>query len=518
MHSLMIVDDEIIVQRAISHLIETYCHDIKVVGKTGSGMEAVSLAFQEKPDIILMDIELAGLNGLEATTEIKKRLPETVFIIISAYDNFQYAKQGISLGVMDYLLKPVSKDDLIDVIAKAVAQLDDERGKTREKLELRDKLSKMKPFLEEDLFFSLLYPGIGTHPFHDYQQFLGSNVNLGQAVEVYGTDYSLLSNNFGRFKQIIRSRLVGVEVVLFSPIIGRTALILIGSETAFTVPKKTWIGVYEALDESLGFQASIVLGGIYEGFDGMIRSLRQLRNSTRFYSYQPGVYQYGELPGTAEQGSSALYLVEQEFFEAVKLGREELTRLVFNDLLRISKATFEDDFQSLKDYFRGIIAVLRRIFFEAAPDQSKRIWEENYPRQRINNINDSGGLFMICDEILNEFTRLNASGSFPEKNPEIRAAVIYLEKNYQYDITLSDIAAAVAISPGYLAKLFKEYRNQTVMDFLERIRIEQALKLLKETRCSIKEIAGRVGYKDPNYFSKVFKKVTNSSPTEIRAK
>lgn len=516
MHSLMIVDDELIVQRAISHLIETYCPDIKVVGKTGSGMEAVSLAFQEKPDIILMDIELAGLNGLEATTEIKKKLPGTVFIIISAYDNFQYAKQSISLGVMDYLLKPVSKDDLMAVLDKAVRQLDEERGKTREKLELRDKLSKMKPFLEEDLFFSLLYPGIGTHPLHDYQQFLDFKVKLGQAAEVYGTDYSLLSNNFERFKQIIRNRLVGAEVILFSPIIGRAALLLIGYERDFTEQKKIWARVYDDLDDTLGFSASIVLGGIYEGFDGMIRSLRELRNSTRFYNYQPGIYEYGEFQGAADQGSSALYTVEQGFFEAVKLGREELTRLVFNDLLRISKATFEDDFQSLKDYFRGIIAVLRRIFFEVAPDQSKRIWDGNYPMQRINGINDSSGIVIIFDEILNEFFHINASGAFPEKNPEIRAAVEYLEKNYQYDITLPDIAAAVAISPGYLAKIFKEYRNQTVMDFLERIRIEQAIKLLKETSYSIKEISSRVGYRDPNYFSKVFKKVTNSSPTEIR--
>ncbi len=516
MHSLMIVDDELIVQRAISHLIDTYCPDIKVVGKTGSGMEAVSLALREKPDIILMDIELAGLNGLEATTEIKKRLPDTVFIIISAYDNFQYAKQSISLGVMDYLLKPVSKDDLIAVLSRAVARLEEERGQTREKLELKDKLSKAIPFLEEDLFFSLLYPGIGTHPWHDYQNFLDLKVTFGQAVEIYGTDYGLLSNNFERFKQIVRSR-VEASVILFSPIIGRTALLLVGYETVLPDRKRIWAGVHDNLYDNLGFSANIVLGELYQGFEGMIRSLRELRSSTRFYSYQPGVYGYEDLQRTAEQESSALYTVEQEFFEAVKLGRKELAHLVFNDLLRISKVTFEGDFQSLKDYFRGIIAVLRRIFFETAPGQSKQIWEGNYSLHRINSINDSNEIAIIFNEILTEFTRLNACVTFPEKNPEIRAAVEYLEHNYQYDITLSDIAAAVSISPGYLAKLFKEYRNQTVMDFLERIRIEQALKLLKETSYSIKEIAGRVGYKDPNYFSKVFKKVTNSSPTEIRS-
>ena len=516
MYSLMIVDDELIVQRAISHLIETYCPAIRIVGKTSSGMEAVTLALQEKPDIILMDIELTGLNGLEALCEIKQKLPETVAIIISAYDNFQYAKQSISLGVMDYLLKPVSKDDLINVLTKAVNQLETERGRTREKLELREKLSKVKPFLEEDLFLSLLYPGIGTHSCDDYQNFLELKVTLGQAIEVYGTDHALFINKLERFRQMVRNRLSEASVLLFSPIIGRTLLLLVGYETAPADPKRVWVDLQRQFAESLGLPTTIVLGAIAEGFEGMIRSLRELRGSARFYNCQPGVYEYRQLQSTETEGSSVLYAKEQEFFEMVKAGREELARLAFNELLQISEATFKDDWQSLKDYFQGIIAVLRQIFFEIAPDQSKQVWERNYSLKRINDILDRNEITVIIDEILSDFTRSNTSRSFPEKNPEIRAVVEFLEANYQSDLTLADIAAAVALSPGYLAKLFKEYQNQTVMDFLERVRIDRALKLLKETTYPIKEIASLVGYKDPNYFSKVFKKVTNSSPTEIR--
>lgn len=516
MYSLMIVDDELIVQRAISHLIETYCPAIKVVGKTGGGMEAVTMALREKPDIVLMDIELAGLDGLEATSEIKKKLPETIFIIISAYDSFNYAKQSISLGVMEYLLKPVSKDDLIAVLAKAVARLEDERRQTREKLELRDKLNKMRPFLEEDLFFSLLYPGIGTHPLHDYPQLLDLKINLGQAVEVYVRDYTWLGKNFERFKQIVRGRMEA-KVILFGPIMGRTVLILIGYDSIVPEQLKIWDRIFSDLESNLKVAASIVLGEVYQGFDGMIKSLRELRNSARFYDYQPGVYRHSQFQCSPDQTSPDLYLMEQEFFGAIKSGRHELAGLVFNDLFRIAEITFNNDFQSLKDYFLGIIAVLRRLYFEAAPDHLKVAWDKNYPSQRINCVNDINEILIIFDKIANEFSRLNESGVFPEKISEIKAAVEFMEKNYHRELNLSDIAAAVAISPGYLAKLFKEYRNQTVMDYLERTRIEQALKLLKETQYSIKEIAGRVGYKDPNYFSKVFKKVTKFSPTEIRS-
>ncbi|HBE78113.1 MAG TPA: DNA-binding response regulator, partial [Firmicutes bacterium] len=137
--------------------------------------------------------------------------------------------------------------------------------------------------------------------------------------------------------------------------------------------------------------------------------------------------------------------------------------------------------------------------------------------QKLNPIQDANELEFVLEEIINQITTEIMSKGTPEKNPEIRAAIEYLIQNYDKEITLADVAAAAAISPNYLSKLFKEYRNQTVMDFLERIRIEKALKLLKDSNYSIKEIALQIGYRDPNYFSKVFKKVTNLPPTAVRS-
>jgi two-component system response regulator YesN len=516
MHSLIIVDDEPIVLKAISHVVETSCPQIKVVGKTGSGMEAVGLALREKPDILLLDIELTGLNGLDAAAEIKKTLPEMVIVIISAYDNFQYAKKGISLGVLDYLLKPISKDDLINILAKACARLEEQRNKSREQLELKDKLSKVRPFLEEDLFFSLLYPGIGMHPLQDYPQLLELKFSYGQAIEVYVPDSNRLTGNFDRYKQLIKNQLAEAEIILFGPVFGRTSLLLIGYDALPVDPEERWKEIHQSLQRNLELSASIILGPILPEFDGMVSSFRELRQSVWQYACRPGVFLLEELATPTEQGLSIPWRIEQEFFEAVKMGQGELARLVFKDLHRVITAAAGTDLQSLQDYFRGIIAVLRRIFYENVPESSKRLWDGSEAAPKISRIDNTGEIIFIFDEIITELTRFIDNGAFPEKNPEIRAAVEFMEQNFHQDLTLSDIATAVAISPGYLTKLFKERRDQTVMDFLERIRIGEALKLLKETNQSIKEIASRVGYRDPNYFSKVFKKVTNSSPTEIR--
>ncbi|HBF38525.1 MAG TPA: hypothetical protein DDW50_14560 [Firmicutes bacterium] len=519
MYSLMIVDDEPIVLRAISHVIETNCPEIQVVAKTGSGMEAVSLAFREKPDIIFMDIELTGLNGLEAITEIKKSLPETIFVIISAYDNFHYAQKSIALGVVDYLLKPVSKDDLVTILAKAIVRLEEQRGRTREQLELKDKLLRMRPFLEEDLFFSLLYPSIGMHPLMEYPQLLDLKIKLGQAVEVYAADCKRLTENFEDYKQFVRNHLRGannVKDVLLSPLIGRTALILIGYDSMPTSQMETWSQLNKLLKSNIGLDAGIILGRVYEGFEGMIQSFKELRQSTQLHFYPAGVYYLGEVPKSAQQDFTIPWVVEQEFFDAAKSGQQELAGIIFKDLFRLVTQAMQGDLQSQKDYFHGIVAVLFRVFYENASAESKQSLNGNYFIQKINHTNEDNELELVMDNIIKQLIAEIQNKETAEKNPEIRAAIEYMLQNYDKELTLADVAAAAAISPNYLSKLFKEYRNQTVMDFLERVRIEKALKLLKESNFSIKEIAIQTGYRDPNYFSKVFKKVTNLPPTAVR--
>ncbi|TCL54754.1 helix-turn-helix protein [Hydrogenispora ethanolica] len=517
MYRLMIVDDEPIVLKAISHVVETSCQEMEIVGRTGSGMEAVALALREKPDILMIDIELTGLNGLDAAAEIKKALPDLLIVIISAYDNFQYAKQGITLGVMDYLLKPVARDDIIAILGAAARRLEEQRSKAREQLELKDRLSKMKPFLEEDLFFTLLYPGTGRHSLGDYPQLLDLHFAHGQAIEVSGPDSGRLTEGFERYKQLIRNQLAGVRNLLFGPVIGRTSLLLLGYDNLPPDPPSQWRQIQQRFQSELDFSATIILGRILPGFDGMVQSFQELRRLAWQHDSRPGgVYRIEELPPSGRQELSVLYQDEQEFFEAMKQGQGELAQLIFGDLHRLATAVLGSDLPSLKDYFRGIIAVLRWIFYENAPAGAKQCWDGQEALRQINRSGAPAEIGVVFDGIIRELTHLIAGGAFPEKNPEIRAAVAFMEQNYHRDLTLPDIAAAVAISPGYLTKLFKEYRNQTVMDLLERIRIEQGLKLLKETALSIKEIAGRVGYRDPNYFSKVFKKVTNASPTEIR--
>ncbi len=121
---VMVVDDEPLVREAISHIISSEFESVYLVGSTGSGKQAVNLAREERPDIIIMDIRLDDQDGLKAIEKIKEFLPGSVMVVISAYDSFGYARQALRLGVADYMLKPLNKQDIIDIIDNACLRVE----------------------------------------------------------------------------------------------------------------------------------------------------------------------------------------------------------------------------------------------------------------------------------------------------------------------------------------------------------------------------------------------------------
>ncbi|MFW6238748.1 MAG: response regulator, partial [Halanaerobiales bacterium] len=162
MYSLLIVDDEPLVIRAITHIVQNNIPQVKIQGKTASGSDAVEIAREKQPEIIFMDIKLEGLNGLEAIKEIQEFLPESKIIIISAYDNFQFARRALQLGVMDYLLKPVNKEDITQILDQAVELLED--SDSQETREINNpQLTRAKKYIEKNYHLNISLNDIAEH-------------------------------------------------------------------------------------------------------------------------------------------------------------------------------------------------------------------------------------------------------------------------------------------------------------------------------------------------------------------
>jgi|GEM_PF-5665721 len=521
MYKLLIVDDERLVLRSLSHIVKRHCPEISVVGTIQSGAEAVAVALDKKPDIIFMDIKLDGVNGLDAVEEIKKVLPQSVIIVISAYDEFQYARKSIELGVMDYLLKPVTKEKIIKILKKAVARVEEQKKIIQEQWRLKEKITKMRPYLEKKFFFSLLYPSIEEHSLDEYQQLLELDFALGQAAAVYLEQVNDLTES-GGYEQIFQTalHLLEAKVILFSSLFGRMFWLLIGYEKKPQNTRIIWENALVFFQENLGLAgSSVVLGDIFPGFKGMIASFHELRKTVSLYSYPPGVHFARETPETeGNKNLQNIWETEQKFFSAVKTGQKETAGLFFTELFRVVTETSGTGIQAQKDYFHGTIAVLLRILYEKLPGKSRRYLDEQTFKNRLNQAAGSSELRLVMEDLVYVVIQNIEKETAKENISEIDMAVRFIEENYHRELSLADIASVATVCHGHLNKLFKEHQGQTVMDFLEKTRIKNAVRLLLETGLSVKEIAARVGYKDPNYFSKVFRKVTNSTPTSLRKK
>lgn len=170
-------------------IIDKYLSDrICIVGEAKNGKEAVELAWKTQPDIILMDVRMPGLDGIMASKAIKKFLPEVKIIIISAYDDFAYAHEAIQLRAVNYLLKPVQRGDMLDIIDRQLTELDNERRRKAEEEELREALQSMMPYIKIGFIFELLAGNIkSTAKINERAEFLGIK-QLPQVVLVANID------------------------------------------------------------------------------------------------------------------------------------------------------------------------------------------------------------------------------------------------------------------------------------------------------------------------------------------
>ena len=158
MYRIMLADDEGIMLEALKNIITSNFGDECEIATAKTGRAVVELAESFRPDIAFMDIQMPGINGIQAIKEIQKYNQNTIFIVISAYDKFSYAKEAINLGVLEYLTKPVNKRVVIDVCMKAMRKVDEARQKRSDDLKIREKLETVIPILESGyLYLSLIH-------------------------------------------------------------------------------------------------------------------------------------------------------------------------------------------------------------------------------------------------------------------------------------------------------------------------------------------------------------------------
>ncbi len=528
MYRIMIADDEGIVVDSFTYMIKEEFGEDVVIETAKTGRSVIELAERFRPDIALMDIRMPGINGIDAIREIRKRNPGITFVIISAYDKFGYAQEAMSLGVIDYLHKPVEKRKFIATIRKAMDNVDVDREKRAKELEILEKLETVTPILESGLIYNLLFQEFYQEDIQNFQKLLEIEDNYGFMMAlVFGEEkqeQGYLTNAVGTsvrlqnksrdLREIVKSYFNGV----IGPIMANKIAIFI----PYSEKEMEYNERIELIDNARNMirRLNSQMEAVFRVGIGGIHSLDNQR-----FSYNEALDSLAQSNGSVIHSADLAvgpeyeedYPVDKEnaLYEAIKRGEIDTALAAGNQFFDWMTTTYGGYTDDIK--LKTLEFVLRAE--SLAYEKGTGVYHFRSRQDYLNIINKTESYDKLRKWFEDKISEACRNVKFRRENRSngvIDRAKDYIDSNYQNDISLDDVSREIDISPYYFSKVFKEATGENFIDYLTGLRIDKAKELLESTDMSMKEICVEVGYSNPNYFSRIFKKIVGVSPTEYK--
>lgn len=510
MISVLIADDENSIREGLKHILDWDALDCTIVGDAATGDEALNEIIRLKPDLVLMDIRMPGLTGIEVISSAKKAGFNGRFIIISGYSDFTYAKEAIHLGVESYITKPVDEDELEATVLKVKAELADELVKKNSYANYR---AKARNTILLDILNNNLVPD--TQLCSD----LGFKSNMYRVViyENYSVKVSKNEYSFSDLLRVTNQDNNSYEIVNDE---SRDIIIL---KSRFSIDRfNDFLSHYEEMPPQPGSPLDMVFlayGRIVEKPSDIHLSFEDVNSliTRRFFCLQ-GQHTLGpdELP-------------------KINLARPDISRTIMDDYAKklsdyiqsFNRNKVAETLFSLENYLFDLVSSCEDIKLALADMylQIKEMIKLAYPHEAIpfpsnseiiSLIENKNYLYEIIQYFGEQFEMImNASGN-SSKDSLFDDILYYIDHNYTSNIKLETIAPLFGYNSAYLGKIFSKNVGENFNSYVDHVRIERSKKLLMENRMKVYEISEAVGYRNVDYFHKKFKKYEGISPAEYR--
>ena len=438
MMKILLADDERYDRETVKHIIKENFSDKLEVYEAKNGREAIELSESIRPDLIIIDIKMPGIDGIQALKEISVTLPNLYSIILTAYDYFDFALEAVKINVKEYILKPFAEEEIIDKISKGIQWVKKEQNKRRSEIEDKEKIYTLLPVLENQLSDLIINDKLSGVDYRMYLQCLNMNFINSYAMVISIKDkyaYKDLNRNekdrikmnIGEYiKEFVNRRYKCIGNYVFYEEL-----------TYFIQMENEDSDDFKTLEIDLAFN--------------LRREIKKRFN----ISIRAGL---GEIYDSVEQ-------IVESYREATKC-------LVYNsdnvNIIHIS-------------------------------DINERVIGENF----INNIGID-----VSDNKNRNSNKIKMKLFEDVKN--------FIKENIETELELEKVANNFGLSVYYFSRTFKEAIGINYSEYINKCRIDIAKELLSDGEMNVKEVCYKVGYNDPNYFSKVFKKYEGVSPANFK--
>ena len=536
MIKIFLVEDEIAIRKGIKNSIDWEKEGYEFVGEAGDGELAYPMILKTKPDILITDIKMPFMDGLQLSKLVRKELPATKILILSGYDEFEYAKEAIKLQVAEYLLKPISSAKLLDVLAQVKEVIRQEQEEKELIKKYREDMKENRELEKERFLNQIITQNLSLAQILETGESLGMDLSAplynilllkitenGGKQETYAEIESALDTLSGVF-----SFRRGVDEWLFL----LTADDAEKMERRIESCRKTVRQITEKTDPPVEYFGA--LGNPVERLREIKNSLKEAEKKFAF-QYLKKWNQILEIPvrdvGSSENPQTEKKENEELLISSVqvdKLNHKIIENFIHTGLRREVSNFVDDYFMSLgeksvqslmfrqyvaMDFYLAAVAFLERLGF-SSKELVERCGDLKEMEQVIQTIEQTKE---YIKKVLDATLECRESVSRKRYGDLLKEAVSYIEHHYEEeDISLNQVAASVNISPSHFSTIFSKEMGETFIEYLTNVRMERAKQLLRSSTMKTAEIAYAVGYKDAHYFSYLFKKVQKCTPREFR--
>ncbi|WP_459478788.1 response regulator [Clostridium saccharoperbutylacetonicum] len=536
LYKIMIVDDEEEIRLGIIKKIDWEAYGFVVVGDAENGQDALEKAEKLQPDVIMTDIKMPYMDGLELGKKLVELMPSTKIIVFSGCDDFEYAHQAIKINVVEYVLKPINSVEFIEVLQRLKSQLDKEYDEKRNLETLYKHYVESLPVIREQFLVGMLEGRISGSQWKDQSENLGIDfkyeyisVALIRADGVLMLEDNKDSADAGIQKEptlvpISIKKMVDETMdkyTKFVSFIYSDMVVVIGNLIEKIDILQFIKGINEICKEYMrimDLNISAGIGYVYDDPSEMRFSYRSAQNALD-YRFILGTGKAIYIDDVEPDNSIHLQLDEQEervMLNAIKISSEEEITEAIDNLFK----KFQDlllPFNQYRIYLMEIMTSILKLVQNYNLDINE-IFGDNFNCYSYLEAFDS------IDEVKKWITNKAVKINDYIKKERINSSMLLIEKAKQYikesysdsDVSVEKLCSKLHVSPTYFSTIFKKETGENFVNYLTTVRLEEAVKLLNTTDDKTYMIAEKVGYPEANYFSYVFKKKFGVSPSKYR--
>lgn len=540
MLKIFLAEDEVIVRETIKRMIPWENLGFELVGEAADGEMALPLLLRQKPDLLITDIKMPFMDGLTLAKVAKKEIPGLKVVILSGYDDFNYAKQAINIGVEDYLLKPITKNALIERLTEIRSRYEHEKTQKEYYEKFHREMQAYEKNSSRDFFEALVSGSMDMMEIYRRSEKLGLDI-VAEAYNVLiftmncEEDFSRQREGYSEWEAESLELLEeffseNTSAMLFRCNIFSYGVLIKGQKETIGENTRSCVSeIQRILDRKEQKRQWFVAAG--EPVERLSQIQKSYYSASRAFSqrylYDENILYYDEMASMEKKNVTEDDSTYLQKVDVNALNPAILQKFLSNGLLEETENFVKDYFYAIGQepleslVFRNYVTLNVRFsvmsFLKEIGCDTRTLEQEDTEDVLSESSKSLENAIAYAEKIISQAIALRDQNSGNKNRSILKTAVDFIDSHYtEEDMSLNKAANAANVSANHFSALFSQNMGQTFIEYLTNLRMNKAKEYLRCTSMRSSEIAGEIGYKDAHYFSYLFKKTQGMTPSDYR--